>query len=332
LLGWRSHREVVVSIAFELLLNSAASTDGAEATPQINMKHLERKRELYLQTFPNYELVGWFHILPNRPMHPVQLSLALHEQMMRVCDNPILMVMDPAQQQSATGGELPLRAYEPIYIDLKIEFVELPLRIETGEAERIAVADVVKGTGAADYELAARLGLQASALRMFHQRLATIRSYVRAVRAGDAPPDYDLLRRINAFTTQLNKHATLADVSVNSKGISNKAGGGTNTTTSNVFEALNIQELDAMVAGLLGLVMKAERDKFDLNTKWLALKTSKAIKTTKGHGGGDRGANESSHSGVIESANAPGSFAEKNVIGKTTRHSLNFRAKGNKTK
>jgi COP9 signalosome complex subunit 6 len=355
LLGWRSHREVVVSIAFELLLNPVAGTDGAEATTQINMKHLERKRELYLQTFPNYELVGWFHILPNRPMHPVQLSLALHEQIMRVCDNPILMVMDPEQQPSATGGgvagELPLRAYEPIYIDLKIEFVELPLRIETGEAERIAVADVVKGTGAADYELAARLGLQASALRMFHQRLAAIRRYVRAVRAGDAPPDYDLLRRINAFTTQLSKHSTLTDDRGNSKCISDKNDDGgsssrssssssnttttTTTTTSDVFEALDIQELDAMVAALLGLVMKAERDKFDLNTKWLALKNSKIDKNHsngRDHGGGDGGADENSHDSIIESADASGPFAEEKLITKATRHMLNLHAKRNKTK
>lgn len=249
-------------------------------TTQINKKYLERKRELYLQTFPSYELVGWFHILPNRPMHPVQLSLSLHEQITSVCDNPILMVIDPEQKPGAAtssiSGELPLRAYEPIYIDLKIEFVELPLRIETGEAERIAVADVVKGSGAADHELASRLGLQASALRTFHQRLAAIRRYVCAVRAGEAPPDYDLLRRINAFTTQLSKHEPLTDKT-----------GINGSSPSDVVNALNVQELDAMVATLLGLVMKVERDKFELNTKWLALKNSKPH---TGGGGKQRGA------------------------------------------
>ncbi|KAF5101904.1 hypothetical protein D0Z03_000503 [Geotrichum reessii] len=211
-------------------------------------------------------------------MHPVQLSLSLHEQITSVCDNPILMVMDPEQKPGAAtssiSGELPLRAYEPIYIDLKIEFVELPLRIETGEAERIAVADVVKGSGAADHELASRLGLQASALRMFHQRLAAIRRYVRDVRSGEAPPDYDLLRRINAFTTQLSKHEPLNDKTKTN---------GTNCSPSGVVDALNVQELDAMVATLLGLVMKVERDKFELNTKWLALKNSKSH---TGGGGG----------------------------------------------
>lgn len=189
-------------------------------------------------------------------MLPVQHSLAIHEQIAQVCDNPILMIMNPEESQhdntTTTSGELPLRAYEPIYKDLKIEFVEIPVRIETGEAERIAVDDLVKGADSSTYGLSSHLATQNNALRMFHQRLRVIQEYMTGVRTGKYPPEYELLRRIDSFTCQLSKQ-----------------------TRADLFNELDVQELDTMVAALMAMVMKSERDKFDMNEKWLMLRKAK---------------------------------------------------------
>lgn len=251
----------MVSIAFEFLLVQS------ENEYKVDEAYLHKKLELYAQTFPNYELLGWFHILPNLPMLPVEQSLSLHEQISQVCDNPILMVMDPekdSQRDDAndkqgensnskehSSSDLPLRAYEPIHRDLKIEFVEIPVRVETGEAERIAVDDIVKGAEGS-YGLSSHLSTQNNALRMFHQRLKVLRDYTNGVQNGKFQPDYDLLRRINSFAYQLSKQ-----------------------TRSDLVTSFHVQELDAMVAALMAMVMKSERDKFDLNKKWMTLRTSK---------------------------------------------------------
>lgn len=218
---------------------------------KVDEDYLRKKRELYLQTFPNYEFLGWFHILPNLPMHPVHLSLSIHEQISQVCDNPILVVMNPEEDHLASS-ELPFRAYEPIYRDMKIEFVEIPIKIETGEAERIAVDDIVKGADSSTYGLSSHLSTQNNALRIFHQRLRVVRDFMNGVKNGKFPPDYELLRRIDSFTSQLSKQ-----------------------TRVDLFTSLNVQELDALVASMMALVVKSERDKFDLNAKWLTLKSSR---------------------------------------------------------
>lgn len=218
----------------------------------VDQTDLLKKKELYAQTFPKYEVIGWFHILPNIPMQPVELSLSILAQISQVCDNPILMVMNPEQNDESIS-ELPVKAYEPLYRDMKVEFVEIPIKIETGEAERVAVDDIVKGADSSTYGLSSHLSTQSNALRMFHQRLRAVQDYTNGVKDGKYPRDYELLRLIDSFTAQLSKQ-TRADVS----------------------SSLNLQELDAMVASLMAMVMKSERDKFDLNSKWLTLKTAKA--------------------------------------------------------
>lgn len=230
-------------------------------------KDLLKKKDLYLQTFPNYEIVGWFHILPDLPMHPVELSLSIHEQISLICDNPVLMIMNPEENDSASS-DLPVRAYFPLYRDMKTEFVEISVKIETGEAERVAVDDIVKGADSSTYGLASHLSTQNNALRMFHKRLRVVCQYMNGVKTGkyggggvDGEVDYELLRRINSFTAQLSKKRK----------------------AENVFAALDVQELDALVASLMAMVMKAERDKFDLNAKWLALKPPSKPKQQQQH-------------------------------------------------
>lgn len=232
-------------VAFEILMNGDS----------VDEKDLIKKKELYLQTFPKYELLGWFHILPNMPMYPVELSLSIHEEISKVCDNPVLLVLNP-EDDDVGSSELPIRAYESFYKEMKTEFVEIPIKIETGEAERVAVDDIVKGADSSTYGLSSHLSTQNNALRMFHQRLRVVQDYMNAVKSHKIPPDYELLRRINSFTAQLSKQRR-----------------------TDVFNSLNVQELDAMVASLMAMVMKSERDKFDLNAKWLVLRSGKSPKS-----------------------------------------------------
>lgn len=239
-------------------------------------------------------------------MQPVTMTRKIHEQLAQVVDNPSLLIVGPqdiavgATKMSAglseesdamsiddeKAGEstaadsdeyhintdLPLNAYEPIHKETKLEFLLMPpVQIETSEAERIAVDDIVKGSKEDDnYDLADSLTNQQNAIRMFHQRLKFVNEYVLSVRAAQQQhqnqiqlnyntatvtrvlneTDHQLVRKINAFTSQLVKQRTKGFDSATQK-----------------------QELDVIVAALLSTVVKGEYTKLDTNTVWASYRS-----------------------------------------------------------
>jgi COP9 signalosome complex subunit 6 len=113
--------------------------------------------------------------------------------MLSLIDSPILLVFGTDE---AAG--LPLKVYEAARAgeDSIDKFAELPYGIETGEAERIAVDGVSRGT---DSDSAGRSSLgwvavwrltgavvsslttQRNAIRMLHERIAVLLQYVLGV-------------------------------------------------------------------------------------------------------------------------------------------------------
>lgn len=240
------------------------------------------------QTFPQYEFIGWFHILPNNPLiQPVKLSQKIHEQVAKVVDNPVLLIVYPNNEALPKGTrlrnnsnspdidmidgdeeenskaedvntELPLNAYEPIYKDMKLEFIPMPpIQIETGEAERIAVDDIVKGSKEdEDYNLSESLTNQQGAIRMLHKRIKFLIEYlvhfqhIKKQQATDPSKqidasEYAIIRKLNAFAYQL----------------SSDRGRGFDS-------AIQKQEIDVLMATLLSTVMKGELSKLTANTVW----------------------------------------------------------------
>lgn len=242
-----------------------------------------------IQTFPQYEFIGWFHILPNNPLiQPVKLSQRIHERVAQVVDNPVLLIVYPNNDALSKGTnlkknnnsspdidmidddeeeraktedvntELPLNAYEPIYKDMKLEFIPMPpIQIETGEAERIAVDDIVKGSREdEDYNLSESLTNLQGAIKMLHKRVRFLIDYldhfqqIKKQQAIDPSQqidasEYSIIRKLNAFAYQL----------------SSDRGRGFDS-------AIQKQEIDVLMATLLSTVMKGELAKLTANTVW----------------------------------------------------------------
>lgn len=172
-------------------------------------------------------------------------------------------------ETSRADTDLPLAAFEPVTKDRRLEFLSMgPVQIETSEAERIAVDDVVKGAKDSEsVDLSDSLGNQQGAIRMFHQRLRVVRDYILTVQAaqqqqqaqsqGSSVPlavgreldatDYNHIRKINAFVSELTRQREQKLDSVIQK-----------------------QERDAVMAALLATVTKAEFTKLDTNSVWAA--------------------------------------------------------------
>lgn len=54
------------------------------------------------QTFPHYEFVGWFHVIPKGYMKPLKLTLDLHKKISERVDNPSLLIVSPEDINEAT--------------------------------------------------------------------------------------------------------------------------------------------------------------------------------------------------------------------------------------
>jgi len=105
---------------------------------EIDQGFLAARKEQYKQVFPSLDLIGWYTVASK----PTVAHVHLHEQFTNYTPTPLLLILSP--QSIVTGGQnLPVTVYEPI-VEIKDRhtrtmFVEVPEKIETGEAERIAV-------------------------------------------------------------------------------------------------------------------------------------------------------------------------------------------------
>jgi len=85
-------------------------------------------------------------------------------------------------------------------------FVKVPYKIETGEAERIAVDHVAKitpsGTAHGSQLTAYLMGVH-NAISMLAVRIKILLQFLNAVKAGKIPKDHGLLRRVGSLCTQL---------------------------------------------------------------------------------------------------------------------------------
>jgi len=86
-------------------------------------------------------------------------------------------------------------------------FVKVPYKVETGEAERIAVDHVAKitptgGSGQGSMLSAHLLGVH-NAISMLSMRIKILQTFLDATKNGKVPRDHSILRRIASLCHQL---------------------------------------------------------------------------------------------------------------------------------
>ncbi|OZJ03456.1 hypothetical protein BZG36_02738 [Bifiguratus adelaidae] len=203
LLGTQTGREIEIFNSFELLF----SQDEA-ANIDINKQFFITKEEQFKQVFPQYDFLGWYTV----GAKPTVQDREVHKQFYDQNESPLFLLLNPASFVLG-AKELPVTIYETL-IDIvdgeaQTFFIEAPYKIDTGEAERIAIDHVSKpnvtinsGTGGTS-SLNSLLTTQRNAINMLHIRLKLLHKYVEDVKNGTIPPDYEVLRRIASLCTRL---------------------------------------------------------------------------------------------------------------------------------
>lgn len=104
------------------------------------------------QVFPSLEFIGWYTVAP----FPTSIHIGIQAQFTNYTSSPLLLILQPAGLAAAgIGGKgegnqsLPLSLYEPtVEIHERVSrnmLLQVEYKVETGEAERIAVDWSAKG-------------------------------------------------------------------------------------------------------------------------------------------------------------------------------------------
>ncbi|KDN43673.1 Mov34-domain-containing protein [Tilletiaria anomala UBC 951] len=218
LLGTQSGRNVEIHNAFEMRVDPAAP--GAPAGGlQVNHNFLKSRQSQFKQVFPTLDFLGWYSVGPVPTLQDVQI----HQQLLGYNEAPIFLQLSPTNTrvaEAAASGELPLSTYEStveiVHGETKMFFVPTGYRIDTGEAERVAVDFASRpaesgNDAAASSSLLGNLKSSYNAIRMLADRIKALNGYVQSVHNA-APSDGSTLAEIDTANATTIDHETLRQI------------------------------------------------------------------------------------------------------------------------
>ncbi len=205
LFGVQDGLQVSITDAFELQYETAA--DGSVKIPAA---YVNEKKELFGAVNQGAEVMGWYSVGDN--IEPGDLDI--HRAMGEWNESPFFLLLSPAASAGGAGagsakdGELPVRLFESeLHMVEEVPtslFVSVPFQLAAAEAERISVEHVVK---AAPMEGASSVDLHVdgvkTALQALVVRVKTVLRLLEAMKNGQIPPDYRLLRQIGTLCDSL---------------------------------------------------------------------------------------------------------------------------------
>ncbi|KAG0353408.1 COP9 signalosome subunit 6 [Gamsiella multidivaricata] len=199
LLGIQSGREVEIFNSYELLFNLQA-----DGSIRIHEEYFVTKQEQFRQVFPAYDFLGWYAI----GHKPSMIDIDVLQQLMVYNESPLFLQMDP-NEIPTPARSLPITVYESIVdiVDNQPQpmFIKAVYKVETGEAERIAVDHVAHAATHQDGEssLVAHLSGQQNAIKMLDTRIKLLHEYLQDSVQGHVPRDHDLERQISSLCNRL---------------------------------------------------------------------------------------------------------------------------------
>ncbi|KAI9256892.1 maintenance of mitochondrial structure and function-domain-containing protein [Sporodiniella umbellata] len=210
LLASQSGRSIDIVNSFELCHKGKENK-----TEVLDKEFLTYKLEQLKQVFPTLDFMGWYTI----GTQPTDTDLSLHDQFLSINESSLFLQLNPTALVEGTK-HFPIDIYEPI-MDIKdnghthLAFVKMPYRLETGEAERIAIDHVAKPSSATSdttlgNTLISHMITQRNAIAMLHSRIQFLHQYLQDVDSGLAPINHDILRQISSSckrSTVLEKQA-----------------------------------------------------------------------------------------------------------------------------
>ncbi|KAI8062850.1 COP9 signalosome subunit 6 [Gongronella butleri] len=201
LLAQQSGRDIDIINSFELNVNADTMT--------IDQDYLSTKLDQLKQVFPHLDFMGWYTV----GEAPTALDIKLHDQVLHRNESSLFLQLNPqslngGDHASKMGATMPVDLYESMYEvhedRPRLVFVKTSYRIETNDAERIAVDHVAKPDMSStetslSSSLLSSLTTQKNALSMLHSRLVFLQQYLQDVKSGVVPTDHEILRQVSSI-------------------------------------------------------------------------------------------------------------------------------------
>jgi len=198
LVGSQTGRIVEIHNSFELVLIPDATT----GLDLINPEYFKTKQDQFKKVFPLYDILGWY----STGSEAKPADLEIHKQIMTYNESPLFLLLDPL----AISKELPITIYESelhIINDVPVMmFAKTQYKIETGEAERIAVDNIARvnvGGSTEGSKLTMHLSGLYNAIKMLNIRIKHIVQFLEATHKGQIPPDHAIIRQVASLCNQL---------------------------------------------------------------------------------------------------------------------------------
>jgi len=194
MLGTQSGRRVEIINSFEVLLDDSHNID---------KEFLQTRVQQFTRVFENNEILGWYSSGKNVE----QYDLHIHQQVEQFNETPLFLLLNP---DPAPGSrELPLALLETTVKSggddkPSLVFTKVAYRVETTEAERIAVDHLQNTVVGGRSLLTSHLSTIHSAIKMLNLRIKTIVQFLKATQSGQLKErDEAILRQINALCQEL---------------------------------------------------------------------------------------------------------------------------------
>lgn len=168
----------------------------------LNDIEINKKKSLWTAVFTSYELLGWYTVCENiLPFHK-----EIHQSMRAFNESPLFVAMNPSPQADSKVLPLILFEMETHFVgDLPTsELTSIPFKLDTAQAERLAVDEVVKSSpqdGASSLEIQNQAAL--TSLRTLMDLIDEVVVAMKDMDEGRYPLDLELTRRIFKLYNQL---------------------------------------------------------------------------------------------------------------------------------
>jgi len=194
LLGTQSGRRVEITNSFEVLIGD---------NYVIDKEFMQTRVQQFARVFENNEILGWYSTGKG-----VEASdLGIHQQVEQFNETPLYLLLNP--EPVPGSRELPLSLLETTVKSggddkPSLVFTKVAYRVETTEAERIAVDHLQNVSAGGRSLLTSHLSTIHSAIKMLNLRIKVLLQFLKSSQSGQLKErDEAILRHINALCQEL---------------------------------------------------------------------------------------------------------------------------------
>jgi COP9 signalosome complex subunit 6 len=170
----------------------------------LNTEEIEKKKRLWTAVYTNYEMLGWYTL--DTGAQPTASHMNIHRAICAFNEVPLFLVMNCSPDPEAK--QLPLSIFEAeihMINDVPTQiFVDIDFKLETAQAERVAVDQITKVTPT---EGVSTLEVQNqsvnTSLRILERKVGIIIESLRCMKEGTVPVDQNILRKASRICQHL---------------------------------------------------------------------------------------------------------------------------------